>query len=112
MPFLTVHTNAKVENTDAFLQEAAEFVASELRKPISYVIVSLDAGAGMIFGGKPEIKSALVEMKSIGFGNKSDLAVKLTNFLEQKLKLDRSHINIHFINMPGADLSIGGNLLG
>lgn len=46
MPFLTVHTNAKVENTDAFLQEAAEFVASELRKPISYVIVSLDAAPG------------------------------------------------------------------
>lgn len=112
MPFLTVHTNTTIENKDAFLQEAAAFIANELHKPINYVIVSLDVNDGMIFGGKTEIKSALVEMKSIGFANKALLAQKLTDFLEEKLKLERSFINIHFINMPGADLSIGGNLLG
>lgn len=112
MPFLIVHTNAEVNNEDVFLNEAAEFVAAELRKPVRYVIVELNSAKKMIFGGNREIKSALVEMKSIGFGNKNDLAAKLADFLAEKLSLDKAYVNIHFINMPGVDLSIGGSLLG
>lgn len=112
MPFLTVHTNAVAKDKDAFMQEAADFVAKELRKPISYVIVTLNDGANMVFGGKKEVKSALVEMKSVGFANKAELAGKLTDFLSAKLGLDKGFVNIHFIDMPAGDLSIGGNLLG
>lgn len=111
MPFLTIHTNGKVQDSKAFLAETADFVAAELHKPISYVIVTLDSNQDMLFGGNENIKSALVEMKSIGFGNKAALAAKLTDFLEAKLALDKRHINIHFIDMPAADLSIGGSLL-
>lgn len=112
MPFLIINTNADVKNSETFLEEAASFVASELRKPVKYVIVDLKANQKMVFGGDKEIKSALVEMKSIGFGNKADLAGKLSDFLADKLGLNKSYINIHFIDMPGADLSIGGSLLG
>lgn len=112
MPFLTIHTNTEVEDSEAFLKEAAQFVASELHKPISYVIVSLDYNPQMIFGGNPQIKSALVDMQSIGFANKADWAEKLTDFLAVKLLLDKSSLNILFTNIAGADLSIGGNMLG
>lgn len=112
MPFLTIHCNAKVQDTKAFLAEAADFVAAELHKPMSYVIVTLNSNLEMLFGGDENIKSALVEMKSIGFGDKAALAVKLTDFLEARLDLDKRYINIHFIDMPAANLSIGGNLLG
>ena len=64
MPFLTIHSNNKPKNTEMFLQDAAQFVASELHKPISYVIVTLDYQPQMIFGGDKDITSALVEMKS------------------------------------------------
>lgn len=112
MPFLTIHTNAEVEDSEAFLKEAAQFVANELHKPISYVIVSLDYNPQMIFGGNPQIKSALVDMQSIGFANKADWAAKLTDFLSVKLLLDKSSLNILFTNISGADLSIGGSMLG
>lgn len=112
MPFLTIHTNAVAGDKDGFVKEATDFVAAELRKPISYVIVTLNDGENMIFGGRKEVKSALVEMKSIGFANKAELAKKLTTFLSEKLGLDKSFVNIHFIDMPAGDLSIGGNLLG
>lgn len=112
MPFLTIHTNTTPKNGEEFLNEAAAFIASELRKPMNYVIVSLDVNSNMLFGGKKEVKSALVEMKSIGFANKGELAAKLTDFLTEKLDLDKSFINIEFIDMPAAGLSIGGSLLG
>ena len=112
MPFLTIHTNCKPQNTEIFLQDAAQFVAAELHKPISYVIVTFDYQPQMIFGGDKEIKSALVEMKSIGFADEKSLAQKLTNFLARELDAEVDFINIHFIDMPAKDLSIGGNLLG
>lgn len=112
MPFLTIHTNCKPQNADLFLQDAAQFIASELHKPISYVIVTLDYQPQMIFGGDKDIKSALVEMKSIGFADKKSLAKNLTLFLAQELEAESNFINIHFIDMPVQDLSIGGNLLG
>ncbi len=112
MPFLTIHTNCKPQNADMFLQDSAQFVASELHKPISYVIVTFDYQPQMIFGGDKEIKSALVEMKSIGFADKKSLAQKLTDFLAKELDAEEDFINIHFIDMPAKDLSIGGNLLG
>ncbi len=112
MPFLTVHTNAVAEDKEKFVQNAADFVATELRKPINYVIVTLNDGENMIFGGRKDVKSALVEMKSVGFTNKAMLAQKLTNFLSEALGLDKEFVNIHFIDMPASDLSIGGNLLG
>ena len=112
MPFLTIHTNCKPQNTEIFLQDAAQVVAAELHKPISYVIVTFDYQPQMIFGGDKEIKSALVEMKSIGFADEKSLAQKLTNFLARELDAEVDFINIHFIDMPAKDLSIGGNLLG
>lgn len=112
MPFLTIHSNCKPQNTEIFLQDAAQFVAAELHKPISYVIVTFDYQPQMIFGGDNEIKSALVEMKSIGFADEKSLAQKLTNFLARELDAEVDFINIHFIDMPAKDLSIGGNLLG
>lgn len=112
MPFLTVHTNCKAADAQKFLAEATEFVATELHKPLSYIIVTYDYQENMLFGSKPEVKSALVEMKSIGFADKTALAQNLTTFLAQKLGAQADFINIHFIDMPAKDLSIGGHLLG
>ena len=112
MPFLTIHTNSDVKDSKLFLNEVATFVAGELHKPINYVIADLKVNKNMVFGGDETIKSALVELKSVGFGDKADLASKLTDFLADKLDASKSFINIHFVNMPASDLSIGGRMLG
>ena len=74
MPFLIVHTNAKLKdnNPEQFVEDAANLVAQELHKPISYVVASYDYNAAMSFGGSAQKHGALVEMKSIGFGDKQD----------------------------------------
>ena len=51
MPFLTVNTNATMNDSDVFVEEAARFVAAELHKPVNYVIVTLNVNAKMSFGG-------------------------------------------------------------
>lgn len=112
MPFLIIHTNAEAKDAKVFLNEATDFIASELRKPKNYVIVSLDVNLQMAFGGSCDCHGALVEMQSVGFGDKEDLAKKITDFLVSRLNLQRDMVNILFTNISAADLSIGGSLLG
>lgn len=112
MPFLIIHTNAEAKDAKAFLSEATDFVASELRKPKNYIIVTLDVNSKMAFGGSCDCHGALVEMQSIGFSDKEALAKKLTDFLVVKLNLQRDMVNILFTNIGASDLSIGGSLLG
>ncbi len=112
MPFLTVNTNATMNDSDVFVEEAARFVAAELHKPVNYVIVTLNVNAKMSFGGSTEHSGALVELRSVGLGDLGDLAPKLTDFLVEKLRLDRQFVNIEFMNIDAARLSIGGHLLG
>lgn len=114
MPFLTINSNAKLaqEQIDNLVVEGAELVASELHKPISYVIVDYRYNPNMSFGGKKENIGVLAEMKSIGFGNKAGLAKILTEFLYDRLKADLHNINIEFVDMPASTVAIGGNLLG
>lgn len=114
MPFLTVNTNAKLapEEVDALLSAGAELIASELHKPVSYVVVNYNGGASMSFGGNPQTIGVLAEMKSIGFGDKRSLAKLLTEFLYDRLHADLNNINIQFVDMPGADVAIGGRTFG
>ena len=114
MPFLIINSNAKLaqEQIDSLVVEGAELVASELRKPVSYVIVDYRYNPNMSFGGKKENVGVLAEMKSIGFGNKPGLAKILTEFLYDRLKADLHNINIEFVDMPASTVAIGGNLLG
>ena len=114
MPFLIVHTNAKLKNTDTgeFVQAASELVAAELHKPIGYIVVTLDQNKNMAFGGSSENTGILAEMKSIGFNNKASLAKLLTEFFFDRFEVDLHNINIEFVDMPASTVAIGGSLLG
>lgn len=114
MPFLTIHTNATLasEKIESLLQEGANLIASELHKPMDYVVITLDNKHNMSFGGSSKNIGALVEMKSIGFSDKTGLAKVLTEFLHDRLQADLPNINIEFIDMPASTLAIGGRLIG
>ena len=60
MPFLTIHTNAKIRNTAEFMEEAVDVVAKVLGKPKSYIVLTLDTQSGMLIGGNPDNKGALI----------------------------------------------------
>ena len=115
MPFLRVLTNAEITGgSDQFVENAAQLIASELGKPISYVIVTVKQNSTMSFGGKIDNHGVLAYMDSIGFnGKKASLANKLTDFfLENIPSAGRGNINIVFHDMSAADVAIGGNLMG
>ncbi len=116
MPFLIVNTNAELKNknTQEFLLAATDLVANELHKPKNYVIVVLNANPEIAFDGSKENKGVLAEMKSIGFGQaKNSLAKLLTKFFAERLTgVELNNINIEFVDMPAADVAIGGRLMG
>ena len=115
MPFLRVLTNAEINGgADQFAEKAARLIASELGKPISYVVVTVKQNRTMSFGGKTDNHGVLAYMDSIGFNGKKDsLANKLTDFfLENIPSAGRDNINIVFRDVPASDVAIGGNLMG
>ena len=111
MPFLTVYYNSNVKN-EKFAEEAAELVAKQLCKPIRYVVVNVINNPDMAFEGSVNNKGALVEMQSIGFGDKTSLVRALTDLIVEKLQVERGLVNIHLLDMPASTVAIGGNLLG
>ena len=115
MPFLRVLTNAELKTSaDNLAEKAAELIAGELGKPISYVVVTIKQNRTMSFGGKVSNSGVLAYMDSIGFGNhKATLAQKLTDFfMTEMADVPLRNINIVFNDMPAEDVAIGGSLLG
>ena len=115
MPFLRVLTNAEIKGgADKVAENAAEMIATELGKPISYVVVTVKQNRTMSFGGKVSNLGVLAYMDSIGFGNhKEALAQQLTEyFVAQMEGVSARNVNIVFNDMPAEDVAIGGSLMG
>lgn len=93
------------------LEDAVSLVAETLGKPKSYVIVQINTGKDLIAGEAVENVGALIEMKSVGFGNKkAALAQKLTDFAVQRLGVEGRYVGIHFLDMPANDVAQNGML--
>ena len=114
MPFLTVHTNVKLDKLqkEMFLHEAVEFVAAQLSRPKNYIIVTLDSNPDICIGGDLGAPCILAEMKSVGFKDKAGFARLLTEFLYTAIPADLNNINIEFTDLAAADVAIAGKLLG
>ena len=115
MPFLKVCTNAELKiSKDEFIEKVAEMVATELGKPIGYVVVLLNKNDNMSFGGMFANKGILSYIESIGFGSKKEVLVsKLTDyFVSSFTGVEMRNINIVAIDMPASIVAIGGNFLG
>jgi len=67
MPFLKIRTNQRLDEsaTKSLASRASATVAELLGKPESYVMVSIETGADMLFAGTDE-PLAYLELKSIG----------------------------------------------
>ena len=67
MPYLKITTSQSVDagRKHRLLASASKAVAAELGKPEQYMMVSLDAGVPMVFGGTAE-PCAFLELRGIG----------------------------------------------
>ena len=107
MPFITIDTNARTEVTAEMLDELSEIAVRVLNKPKNYVTVKI------LFGDTTENIGALVEFKSIGFGDKkAELARQLKDFAVRRFGAEGLFVGIHFADMPAANVSHDGKLMG
>ena len=103
MPFITIDTNARTEVTAEMLDELSEIA----------VRVKINSGAAILFGDTTENIGALVEFKSIGFGDKkAELARQLKDFAVRRFGAEGLFVGIHFADMPAANVSHDGKLMG
>lgn len=113
MPFLTIYTNVEIKDGKKLAEKTSELTADVLGKPISYVVANVIYNPNMAFGGSSVNKGALVELLSIGLGNKDKLVEAMTNLLEAELKIDDiNNINISLNNAPASQVASGGRTFG
>jgi len=99
MPYLKIQTNqgmdAAIEQT--LLREASSLVASELGKPESYVMISIEPPRPMLFAGTDE-PAAYLELKSIGLmeSKTKTLSAALCQLISEKMNISAERIYIEF----------------
>ena len=105
MPLLKIQTNQPVEsvNTEELLSNASRLVATELGKPETYVMVSLEPPQPMMFAGSSD-PLAYLELKSIGLpeSKTTTLSQALCQFMEDTLGIPASRVYIEFADAPRA----------
>ena len=113
MPYLTVYTNTESENLVQMAEDASHLTAKILHKPEGYVVTNVVHNAAMCFGGSAQNKGALVELKSIGLGDKDVFVAEITKFLEERLGISNSqYIAVSLVDMPMAHAACGGRTFG
>ena len=97
MPFLKVHTNKTERINKGFLTETTRFLAELLGKPEKVVMIKMETGSDMTFGGTTEA-TALAELKSIGLPEDQTQAYaeKLSGYLSKQLDIPEERIFITF----------------
>ncbi|UCB54671.1 MAG: hypothetical protein JSW45_12160 [Thiotrichales bacterium] len=99
MPVLQITTNRTVDNTDQLAEQASSLTAEMLGKPESYVMVSINDDANLIFAGTKDPCAHLI-LKSLGLPESETRAYseKLCGFIEQQLGVPPSRTYIEFIS--------------
>jgi|GEM_PF-74526 len=103
VPYLKIQTNVPVESAarQDILRAASRLVARELGKPESYVMVNVQSGQDLIFGGNND-PAAFVELKSLGFAEDQAprLSEMICGLLKESLRIDPRRIYIEMSDHP------------
>ena len=99
MPVLQITTNTAIDDANALAKQASSLAAEILGKPESYVMVSVQGGADLIFAGTSEPCAHLV-LKSLGLpeSGTAGYSEKLCGFIEQQLGIPPSRTYIEFVS--------------
>lgn len=101
MPLLRIATNRTIaaEAREDILKEASRTVAEMLGKPERYVMVELNSGVPMSFGGGTG-PLAYLELKSIGLpeADTAEFSARLCQTVSALLEVPQERIYIEFSN--------------
>jgi phenylpyruvate tautomerase PptA (4-oxalocrotonate tautomerase family) len=99
MPYLLVKTNHVVEPSQQaeLLKRCSQAVAGMLGKPERYVMVSIESGSPMIFGGDTA-PCAYLELKSLGLPEEksADYSTVLCELINDAMGIPPERIYIEF----------------
>lgn len=100
MPYLRIDTNKKMVSGDFNdkLEKTSAFVAKMLNKEEKWVMIAVNPGIPMMYGGDRRRPTAFVELKSIGLDADQcgELSGALCEFIEKEFGIDQDRIYIEF----------------
>ena len=99
MPYLKIDTNVSLsyEQKEELMSGCSQLLAQLLQKPEQYVMVSVRAGAHMLFGGTTD-PCAYLEFKSLGLPESSTpvFSEAVSKLLTEQTGIDKSRIYTEF----------------
>ena len=102
MPFFKIESNQPMnaDETQSILNKSSEFISKMLGKPEKYVMVSVEAGQQMLFGGNDD-PTAFVQLKSIGLpvDRCTEFSGRICQFLSDELGVKPDRIFIDFADL-------------
>jgi phenylpyruvate tautomerase len=115
MPLLRIQTNVSLseDSCAALLRKATAWAATELKKPVDYVQVVLQAGVCMAFAGTTE-PTAFLELRALNLpkDRTKALSAGLCRLAEEALQVAPSRVFINFSDVPGSLWGWNGSSFG
>ena len=99
MPVLQITTNTTIDDANALAKQASRLAAEMLSKPESYVMVSINGNADLIFAGTND-PCAHLTLTSLGLPETETKAYSetLCGFVEQQLGVPPARTYIEFVS--------------
>ncbi|MBT3308640.1 MAG: hypothetical protein HOL04_10015 [Gammaproteobacteria bacterium] len=99
MPYLKIDTNVSLsyDQKEELMIACSQLLSQLLQKPENYVMISVRAGAHMLFGGTTD-PCAYLEFKSLGLPESSTpvFSEAVTKLLAKHTEIDKSRIYTEF----------------
>jgi phenylpyruvate tautomerase PptA (4-oxalocrotonate tautomerase family) len=103
MPYLLINTSQELDKAEEMrlLGMCSQSLATALGKPERYVMVSIESGLSMLFGGDNS-PCAYLELKSLGLPEEktAELSLTLCKLIGETLAIPAERVYIEFSNPP------------
>lgn len=113
MPTFNLQTNVPGDRVSAsqIIADLSKAVASAVGKPESYVLVSLDTGKPMMFGGteEPCAYGELISIGSIGGEKNKKISAALAEVVQRHLGVPSNRLYIKFYDVARTDFGWSGS---
>ncbi len=112
MPFIVINTNADVKVSEEMLNDFSNLAVEVLGKQKNYISVMINTKQKILFGDSLQNIGALIEFKSIGFGDKRlVLAEKIKELAIRYFDAQGLFVGIEFVDMSAQNVSHDGKLM-
>ena len=110
MPYINISTSEKVDNKKKLLEEITIFISSLTNKSKKFVMAKIDDNSDMYF--EDEGPCCFLEIKSIGSLNPSEMAMPISAFVYEKMKIPIDKIYISFEDVASSMWAWNGRTFG